>query len=1016
MKATRAADGKANLPIENIKSTFKHCLEKAQNFGIATEDLGKPEVVSKESRLLESISNDNFIALKGAHYAKNIWGLMSTEEYFDILRNTGDDVKENLMNVLMGKDEMLYRAQLHSVFKMKSIVHNFEYVNERFTLAGQPELVLNMDAYLTARECCTSECSPEESVACYVAQYLKRREEAMDIESLYIAALKIPFMRMMQFFINGDKKGNALSSAVKQQMCTFVKVVLDCDLIDPNRSYEILKSYIKAAIKDFHPKKEGFNWYACYLAIVQSSGWGKTRLCLELRKDFYMFYICLRDSSSSGDPPRSQIANLIDKLRTMGEFLLLICAVYQVFLDHIESKSSYLNGGWETFSWYVFENSSTRDHKFWSAVEEKYQDKGFWNQIKSSSSMVSTTDSAMNIRENTPPADIHKISNHILWIWDKIRDKLNGTKKSYDNEKEHEGKETISLLSDFVFVLDEASALLRDTSDPNSATAGKMRFYEWRRAISYLKVPVCFVLIDTSSKISNFAPPTHLDHSSRVVQGARLFMPLYALSVRGVLTPPEKASKYWIDCTSGKNLDSRYKTLRFYPAELAERCRPLIQKYFETSVQSEATVMHALTQTMTFAKTKMMSDKKIDFLSILCCRWAVRPLVLATAEELTAKNMATCVYLSKERDIMHIEYVPEPVMAEVAARITEEDKDFETCVMTLHESLQTGELSAISSRGDKGELVASIVFTRLMDQAVIACHEKGGYYSFSIDRPAVADDEKAKYYSFPLNLGIVLGGLNEILQKELTSIKLLPYLAGYVAFTKWTKIYVPPSRKALLEAWKDRCALICMDGQHLFDLIIPTVVREKLEEGSGEQVFEAAEEHMSGIFIQVKNLSSPWHAKKRNEYITKMDSWFTENISAIQLHTNILIQVGNGGIGTKESGHIEVMTNASSLSITIPSIESLIFLPEKIRDLLQRISSITKMEEAFTNSYEGILPDQVHERLVPYYQSFVSNWRAVDYSVPKPEQNMNPEEERPATKKVKTSAVKIPSKRKPSRT
>ncbi len=150
-----------------------------------------------------------------------------------------------------------------------------------------------------------------------------------------------------------------------------------------------------------------------------------------------------------------------------------------------------------------------------------------------------------------------------------------------------------------------------------------------------------------------------------------------------------------------------------------------------------------------------------------------------------------------------------------------------------------------------------------------------------------------------------------------------------------------------------------------------------------------------------------------------MDSWFTENISANQLHTNILIQVGSGGIGTKESSHIEVITNekTNSLSITIPSIESLVFLPERIRDLLQRISSITKMEAAFTNSYEGILPDQIHERLVPYYQSFISNWRTVDYSVPTPEQIMKPvEEERPAGKKGKKLAVKIPSKRKSSRT
>ena len=71
----------------------------------------------------------------------------------------------------------------------------------------------------------------------------------------------------------------------------------------------VLLKYIDNCAKLFHTPESSSesskNYYSPYITIVQSSGYGKTALVLEIAKQIKSYYICLREAGSSGEPKRT---------------------------------------------------------------------------------------------------------------------------------------------------------------------------------------------------------------------------------------------------------------------------------------------------------------------------------------------------------------------------------------------------------------------------------------------------------------------------------------------------------------------------------------------------------------------------------------------------------------------------------------------------------------------------------------------------------------------------------------
>src|SRR5579862_5781549 len=86
----------------------------------------------------------------------------------------------------------------------------------------------------------------------------------------------------------------------------------------------------------------------------------------------------------------------------------------------------------------------------------------------------------------------------------------------------------------FLVAIDEAGAMIRD-----KITKQPAEFWNWRRAISYLRASVFFVIADTNSRLSNFAPHIGHDPSLFAATGKDLVYPFYIVHTRKGISLPK---------------------------------------------------------------------------------------------------------------------------------------------------------------------------------------------------------------------------------------------------------------------------------------------------------------------------------------------------------------------------------------------------------------------------------------------------------------------------------------------
>ncbi|CAB4427935.1 unnamed protein product [Rhizophagus irregularis] len=133
------------------------------------------------------------------------------------------------------------------------------------------------------------------------------------------------------------------------------------------------KFYIR--LNFFHEIWVSDNRYAPYLAIIQRSGSGKTRLVAELRtKGIYVLYICKRSEDSTGYPKSTPFAQkVLDTIRD-DEFGALLCGA----IEEIKNK------GWSA-------------EEFWDIqVKGDHECEEFWNVVLGSLDLESSQSKCNN--------------------------------------------------------------------------------------------------------------------------------------------------------------------------------------------------------------------------------------------------------------------------------------------------------------------------------------------------------------------------------------------------------------------------------------------------------------------------------------------------------------------------------------------------------------------------------------------------------------------------------------------
>ena len=124
-------------------------------------------------------------------------------------------------------------------------------------------------------------------------------------------------------------------------------------------------------------ENDGKSYYAPYVAVIQSSGYGKTRLALETYRSFFTIYMCLRPAGSSGVPPRSPIADRFLGLNVEIEFLrfyLALFTVYQEFLNGV-LKHPLVS---EEELYRIVSEGFYGEEQFWESVENRFEEEVFW--------------------------------------------------------------------------------------------------------------------------------------------------------------------------------------------------------------------------------------------------------------------------------------------------------------------------------------------------------------------------------------------------------------------------------------------------------------------------------------------------------------------------------------------------------------------------------------------------------------------------------------------------------------
>ncbi len=136
-----------------------------------------------------------------------------------------------------------------------------------------------------------------------------------------------------------------------------------------NRSLFVL--YIKQCYQEFSLQSRDMpKYYAPYTVLCQSSGYGKTRMVLEMHTEFYLVYICLRKTGSSGQPRRSRCADGIDGLKTRVQFSNFLAALFQTMREFLRS----IQGPNLQISFFAMmqDDDGERTIAFWSRVWSLY--------------------------------------------------------------------------------------------------------------------------------------------------------------------------------------------------------------------------------------------------------------------------------------------------------------------------------------------------------------------------------------------------------------------------------------------------------------------------------------------------------------------------------------------------------------------------------------------------------------------------------------------------------------------
>ena len=419
--------------------------------------------------------------------------------------------------------------------------------------------------------------------------------------------------------------------------------------------------FVGAIAKRYRLEKT--NWYACYFALVQSSGWGKSRtLCqlARLNEKFYVIFVCFRKPGSTGFPPLlSWTDTLLSQLHTVRES------------NAAKTVDTAKAAGMIASVWYSFVRM---------IITLKHENR--W----------SPTQLLHHLQQDALPA-------------------VRGSLLSEADLTEHYSSGEYT----FLLAIDEASALLPAAGeDPK-----KSLFYGWRHMLRDMGslIDLVGVLADTSSHVGNFAPTREQDHSDRVREGAHLFPVHYLLPADTMQSLTDGRLPPFSGYGTG---DPHQLCLAYLQA------RPLffgVMDIMSTKWQADTNYLKSLTTAFRVAIEKLLphvvkptpEQQATSYAACICARTSTPLMSTRFASDAVAHHLGTLLYVSDARDRMTVLYPPEPPVSAAATAILKHHGDARKRILTYASALSSFSdvvYDKLPLAGPMGELVQEL---RMLD-------------------------------------------------------------------------------------------------------------------------------------------------------------------------------------------------------------------------------------------------------------------------------------------------------------
>lgn len=607
--------------------------------------------------------------------------------------------------------------------------------------------------------------------------------------------------------------------------------------IHPEVAVDHYRNFVRDKImKEYNTSPE--KYHSLYFSVVQSSGYGKSKLLLEAGKStLHTIYACLRQENSSGYPLMNKDVKTLlnDACRTTEMAELFLSVVYYVAMvilgcfEPVDLPKDIL----------IPKNMHLWELEGWGGTDGKFD--GFWKIVKQILSDV-----PRNIL-NTLKIKVKEVQSQFTTAAKKGKFRESGGFYEVDGQ---------IFPSEIVVVFDEARFLL---NDPNVNLFRNLRYAQGSMGFRNMVL----VFVDTISTISNFSPPYRHDPSARPYRVFELLPVFYEVLTYDTLVPD--------------NIDTpRFGEL----AELFSKGRPVWKAHFFSKAEVVENNIH---DSIRFAMVKLsnsphasLTDNYFGGLAVASIMFGIWGILdHGYASMLLSSYMGTALYFGDDRSRMFVHYVSEPILAEAASQLfyraaaqpdpSSQEKPVFKAFKNLEfpgpylkmvlQNFDACIISGLVDAGDIGELVCRMILSFVYAKIHIEKARKSKVLFLFSDPITVASfldrlicPNYQKYYRKRFNVPCYNLQHNDVafLRKY-----------GEIAFTSFELLYsITPltlDQEYLQRAFQHRVAFVGRENQPGCDLVIPV----RVTKGPGEKPYYSA------LIVQIKNFKTPPPLKKR---------------------------------------------------------------------------------------------------------------------------------------------------------